>query len=91
MFTQARDREEYSSHNWSVVSACGGRGQHVVATASGMSCALPGNLALDHVPLAVACYTGSQEGVGSDLHLYTGPLVAVVAVVAVHACLWDTR
>ena len=30
-------------------------------------------------------------GVGSDLHLHTGFLVAVVAVVAVHACLWGAR
>ena len=34
-------------------------------------------------PSAVACCTGSQEGVDSDLHLLTGPLVAAVAVVAI--------
>ena len=58
-----------------------------------MLCVLLGKLALDHRTLAVACCTNSQEGVGSDLHLHTGPFVAAVAVVAVEvcACLWDLR
>ena len=38
-----------------------------------------------------ACCTGSQRGVGNDLFLHTGFLVAVVAVVAVCACLWGPR
>ena len=32
--------------------------------------------------------TGSQEGVGSDLHLHTGLLVSAAAAVAVRACFW---
>ena len=52
---------------------------------------LPGKLALDHRTLAVVCCTGFWKGVGSDLHLHTGPLVAPVVVVAVCACLCDPR
>ena len=85
LFAQDGERERYGSHNFDVGNACCGRGQHEVATASGALCVLPGNLALDHGTLAVACCIGSQEGVGSDLRLHTGSLVAMVAVVAVPA------
>ena len=33
LLTQVRGREGYSSHNWDVGNACGGRGWCVVATA----------------------------------------------------------
>ena len=42
--------------------ACGGRGQHDIATASGMLCVLLGKLSLDHGTLGVAGCTGSREG-----------------------------
>ena len=41
--------------------ACGGRGQHDVATACGVPCVLPGKLPLDHRIPAVAGCTGSQD------------------------------
>ena len=44
-----------------------------------------GKLSLDHGTLAVACFTGSWGGVGSDLRFHTGFLVAVVVMVEVHA------
>ena len=49
----------------------------------------PGKLSLDLGTLAVACCTGSWGwGVRSDLCLHTGLLVAAVATLAFHACLW---
>ena len=42
--------------------ACGGRGQHDIAPASGVPCILLGMLSLDHGTLAVAGCTGSWEG-----------------------------
>ena len=50
---------------------------------------LPGKLSLDHETLAVAGCLGSQGGMGSDLCLDTGFLVAAAAALAVHAHLWD--
>ena len=91
LLTQAREREGYGSHNWNAGWACSSKGQREVATAWGMPCVLPGKLSLDQGTLAVACCTGSWEGVGSDLHLHTGPLVTAVAAIAVCAHLWGPR
>ena len=90
LLTQTREKKEYGSHSWNAGNTCSGRAQHDIATACGMLCVLLGKLALDHGTLAVACCTGSQEGVGSELHLHTGSLVAVTAV-AVCAGLWGPR
>ena len=64
LFPQAVGREGYCSHNWNAGWACSGRGWRDVATAWGMPCVLPGNLSLDHGPLAVAGCTGSWRGAG---------------------------
>ena len=84
LLTQAREGEGYGSHNWDV------RGVPLAAETSGnlqqpeVCCSLsPGSWPQIAGPLAVAGCTGSWEGVGSDLSLLTGPLVAAVAAVAV--------
>ena len=88
LLNQAGERKGYGSHNWNAGRACGSRGQCDIATAWGMSCVLLGKLSLDHGTLAVAGCTGSW-GVGGDLSLHTGFLVAEAAVLAaVHARLW---
>ena len=86
--TQAGEREGYSSQNWNVGWACGGRSQRNVATAWGVPCVLPEKLSLDLGTLAVAGCTGSRGCVDSDLCLQTGFLVAAAAVLAVYARLW---
>ena len=91
LLTQAGEREGYGSHNWNAGWACGGRGQLDVATARGAPCVLLRKLYLDHRTLAVACCIGYRGGVGSDLHLHTGFLVAAVAALAVHDHFWGLR
>ena len=44
LLTQAWEKEGYSSHNWTVGQAWGGRGQHDIATAWGTPCVPPGKL-----------------------------------------------
>ena len=52
-------------------------------------CVLPGKLSLNHRTLAVVgCTAPRRGGVGSDLCLHTGFLVAVAAALAFHAHLW---
>ena len=74
--------EGYSSHSWEV------RGVPAAAEASKKlqqpeaRCAIFwGSWPRITEPSAVAGCTGSQEGVGSDLHLLTGHLVAAMAAV----------
>ena len=75
LLTQAGEREGYGSHN------CDVRGVPVAAAAS-RKLEMPeacrslsqGSCRLITGPSAVVGCTGSQEGVGSDLCLLTGPL-----------------
>ena len=80
LLTQARERNGYGSHNWNVWGV-------PVAAEAGVNLQEPeahhafsqGSWPWIIRPSALADWTGSQEGVGSDLHLHTGPLVAAAA------------
>ena len=84
LLTQARESEGYGSHNWDVwgVPAVAEVGRKLQQPQ--VHCALSWGIWPQIAgPLAVVEGTRSPEGVGSDLSLLIGPLVAAVAVVAV--------
>ena len=87
MLTQAGEREGYSSHNWGVWGVPAVAEADVKLLQPEVCLAFSqGSWPRIVGPSAVEGCAGFWEGVGSDLHLHTGHLVAAVAAIAPLSC-----